>query len=38
MERRFLAPLSSTDATHLTRALQSLIGARTSARQASDSA
>lgn len=39
MERRFLAPLSSTDATCLVRALQSLVGAPTSAgRAASDSA
>jgi DNA-binding MarR family transcriptional regulator len=30
MERRFLAPLSSTDATCLVRALQSLVGAPTS--------
>ncbi|GAA3655584.1 MarR family transcriptional regulator [Nonomuraea antimicrobica] len=30
VERRFLAPLSSTDATHLVRALQSLVGAPSS--------
>ncbi|KKD02291.1 MarR family transcriptional regulator, partial [Streptomyces sp. WM6386] len=38
MERRFLAPLSSTDATCLVRALQSLVGTPASAGQASDSA
>lgn len=38
MERRFLAPLSSPDATLLVRALQSLVGAPTGAGQASDSA
>ncbi|MDT0467366.1 MarR family winged helix-turn-helix transcriptional regulator [Streptomyces gibsoniae] len=38
MERRFLAPLSSTDATRLVRTLQSLVGAPTNADQASDSA
>ncbi|MFJ2832874.1 MarR family winged helix-turn-helix transcriptional regulator [Streptomyces sp. NPDC087263] len=36
MERRFLAPLSSTDATCLVRALQSLTGAPTSAGKAPD--
>jgi DNA-binding MarR family transcriptional regulator len=38
MERRLLAPLSSTDATCLVRALQSLVGPPTGAGQASDSA
>ncbi|MFF3515164.1 MarR family winged helix-turn-helix transcriptional regulator [Streptomyces sp. NPDC002573] len=38
MERRFLAPLSKTDATRLVRALRSLVGAPTNADQASDSA
>jgi len=37
MERRFLAPLSSTDATRLVRTLQSLVGAPTGAGQASPS-
>jgi DNA-binding MarR family transcriptional regulator len=37
MERRFLAPLSSTDATRLVRTLQSLVGAPMGAGQASDS-
>ncbi|MFI5681540.1 MarR family winged helix-turn-helix transcriptional regulator [Streptomyces cellulosae] len=37
MERRFLAPLSSPDATLLVRALQSLVGAPTGVGQASDS-
>lgn len=37
MERRFLAPLSSTDATRLVRTLQSLIGAPAGAVRASDS-
>ncbi|MGQ4389149.1 MarR family winged helix-turn-helix transcriptional regulator [Streptomyces sp. SAS_270] len=38
MERRFLAPLSSTDAAHLIRTLQSLVGVPTGVGQASDSA
>ncbi|GHK05608.1 MarR family transcriptional regulator [Streptomyces sp. Y2F8-2] len=38
MERRFLAPLSRTDATCLVRALQSVVGAPTKDGQASDSA
>ena len=37
MERRFLAPLSSADATRLVRTLQSLIGAPMGAGQAPDS-
>lgn len=36
MERRFLAPLSSADATRLVRTLQSLVGAPMGADQASD--
>ncbi|MET8082076.1 MarR family transcriptional regulator [Streptomyces sp. NPDC005303] len=36
LERRFLAPLSSTDATRLVRTLQSLVGAPMGAGQASD--
>ncbi|MFF4963277.1 MarR family winged helix-turn-helix transcriptional regulator [Streptomyces sp. NPDC001222] len=38
MERRFLAPLSSSDATRLVHALQSLVGAPMSASQAPDPA
>ncbi|MEU0413451.1 MarR family winged helix-turn-helix transcriptional regulator [Streptomyces griseorubiginosus] len=37
MERRFLAPLSSTDALRLVRTLQTLVGAPMGAGQASDS-
>ncbi|MDX3454204.1 MarR family transcriptional regulator [Streptomyces sp. ME02-8801-2C] len=37
MERRFLAPLSSTDATRLVRSLQALVGAPASTGHAPDS-